>query len=107
MLKLQAQGVKQMLGIFKVDLPEGCNILPWGKELIYRNDVCVGYVTSANFGFTVGKPICMGYVHHGDGKVVTSKYLKSGDYDIEIKGTRYSASLSIGSFYDPSSINMK
>ena len=98
-----------MLGIFKVNLPEGNNTLPWGKELLYRNGVCVGYVTSANYGFTVGKPICMGYVHHhSDGEVVTPKYLKSGKYEIEINGTKYSSTLTMGSlFYDPNSMNMK
>ncbi len=36
--------------------------VPLGKEPILANGTVVGYVSSANFGFTVGHPIALGYL---------------------------------------------
>lgn len=106
LLKQKKRGVTQMLGIFKVNIPADENVLPWGKELIYRNGVYVGYVTSAGYGFSIGAPICMGYVlKHGEN--VNSSYLQEGTYEIEIDGKKWSAELTMKSFYDPSSTTMK
>ena len=33
-----------------------------GKEPIMHNGKAVGYVSSANFGYSIGKLICYGYV---------------------------------------------
>ena len=96
-----------MLGTFKVNIPDDKDILPWGKELIYRNGVQAGYVTSAGYGYSIGAPICMGYVHSSDDKTINTGYLRKGEYEIEIEGRKWPAEISTGSFYDPNSINMK
>jgi glycine cleavage system aminomethyltransferase T/glycine/D-amino acid oxidase-like deaminating enzyme len=36
--------------------------VPLGKEPILSGDEVVGYVSSANFGFTIGRPIALGYL---------------------------------------------
>ena len=36
--------------------------VPLGKEPILANGTVAGYVSSANFGFTVGHPIALGYL---------------------------------------------
>lgn len=96
-----------MLGSFKINIPDHENTLPWGKELVYRNGVNAGYVTSAGYGYFVGSPICMGYVYSSDGTNVSNSYLKNGKYEIEIDGRKWPAELTMNSFYDPNSINMK
>ena len=106
LLKQKASGVKWMLGTFKLNIPDDEDVLPWGKEVIYRNGNYAGYVTSAGYGFSVGGPICMGFVSNG-GNTVNSQYLKEGQYEIEIDGKRWSAELSMKSFYDPKSVAMK
>ena len=47
----------------------------------------------------------MGFVSNG-GNTVNSQYLK-GQYEIEIDGKRWSAELTMKSFYDPKSVSMK
>lgn len=107
LLQQKAQGVKQMLGTFKVNIPVDENVLPWGKELIYRNGVYAGYVTSAGYGYSIGGPVCMGYVLSNDGNNVSTRYLREGNYEIEIDGKRWSAELTLKCFYDPESTTMK
>lgn len=96
-----------MLGTFAVKIPSDEDILPWGKELIYRDGVPSGYVTSASYGFSIGHPICMGYIQSSNGKNINTSFLRSGEYEIEIDGKRWPAILSTKALYDPDSINMK
>lgn len=107
LLKQKTEGVKQMLGTFKVDIPISENVLPWGKELIYRNGLYSGYVTSAGYGFSIEKPICMGFVLSDDGENVNTRFLRDGEYEIEIDGRKWASELTLKAFYDYNSINMK
>ena len=96
-----------MLGIFKLQIPDHEDIFPWGNELIYRDGSYTGYVTSAGYGFSVGGPVCMGYVSSSDTKTINTRYLKEGRYEIEIDGRKWHAELTTKSFYDPNSMKMK
>ena len=105
-MRLKDEGIKNLFAMFKVDVPLD-KVHPWGKELIYRNGRYAGYVTSANFGFTIGKHICMGYICGADGSQITAEYLKQGKYEIEVDGIRYPASLTMRAVYDPKSLITK
>ncbi len=96
------EGVKQLFAMFTADIPL-TEEFPWGKELIYRDGKYCGYVTSASYGYTVGKHVCMGYVSNG-GKMVTLQHLKQGAYEIEVGGQIYPAQVSTAPLYDPQSI---
>src|SRR5690606_1821114 len=49
---------------FVVDDPE---IMPFGRETIYRDGMRVGYLSSGGWGYTVGAGIGLGYVRNADG----------------------------------------
>ena len=114
LIKQKEAGLTQLLGLFTIDLQDDTTTLPWGNESIYRNGEYAGYVTSAGFGHTLGKAVCMGYVcapgksgvAGGGGKstaVVTRQYLKEGSYEMEINGKLWPASLRMMPPYDPKS----
>ena len=112
LIKQKESGLTQLLGTFTIDLQEDTTTLPWGKESIYRNGEYTGYVTSAGFGHTLGKAVCMGYVCAMDDSdrekssgvtEVTHQYLKEGRYEIEIDGKLWPASLHPTPPYDPKS----
>ena len=100
-------------------MQDNTTTLPWGNESIYRNGKYAGYVTSAGFGHTLGKAVCMGYVCApgnskqsgvmGGGRekstgVVTHQYLKEGSYEIEIDEKLWPANLHMTPPYDPKSL---
>ena len=66
---------------------------PWGGEPIFRNGEYVGRVTTAAYGFSIHKHVCLGFVHnYGENReqqLVTSEWVKSGDYEVEIGGLRF------------------
>ncbi len=96
LLKQKAAGVKRKLAIFTLEDPEP---VLWGSELIYRDGKPVGYTTSGSYGHTVGSAIGMGYVNHSEG--VTSEFVQSGSYEININGKRYPAKAHLRAPYDP------
>lgn len=59
LLRQQAAGVKRQLCCLRIDQP-GAALL--GKEPIFHGDTPVGYVTSANYGYSVGALIAYGYL---------------------------------------------
>ncbi|KMQ82397.1 sarcosine dehydrogenase [Lasius niger] len=64
-----------------------------GKEPVYVADRAVGYITSAAFGYTIGKPIAYAYLPNGvvEGDVV----------EIEYFGRRIHATVTAEPLYDP------
>ena len=70
-----------------------------GRETIYRNGERVGWLTSGGYGYTLGHPVGMGYVRNPAG--VTSEWLDSGNYELEVANRRVSARLHYRGLYDP------
>ncbi|XP_042241378.1 pyruvate dehydrogenase phosphatase regulatory subunit, mitochondrial-like [Homarus americanus] len=73
----------------------------WGGEPIYRNDVFVGITTTTGYGYTLNNLICLGFVRkydeNGEMAYVTPDYVMDGDYEVDVAGVRYSASVTLRS----------
>jgi 4-methylaminobutanoate oxidase (formaldehyde-forming) len=89
---------------FVLDDPCAC---PYHDEPIYRDGVLVGRVGSAMHGYTVGRPIALGYVDAaalvGAGQPVDRGWFEAGPYELEIGCERYGARGSLTPCYDPKS----
>ncbi len=79
--------------------------LLWHDELIYMDGEIVGYLSSGAYGFTLGRSVGMGYVHHPDG--VTKDLIDNASFEIEIACERYPAEASLRSFYDPKGLRVR
>jgi 4-methylaminobutanoate oxidase (formaldehyde-forming) len=86
---------KRLAG-FTVDHPD---IVLLGRETIFRDGRQAGWLTSGGWGYTVGKSIGYGYVRNPDG--VTTEYLTSGNYELEVACERVPAQLHLQPLYDP------
>lgn len=98
LMKQRKEGVRKLMTQFILDDPRP---LIYHNEPIWRDDVIVGHMSSGVFGHTLGRSIGMGYVNNENG--VTSKFVESGKYEVEIACKRYTARASIRPFYDPMS----
>ena len=76
-----------------------------GRETILRDSVPVGYLTSAGYGYTVGRPIGYGYVRRAEG--VETDWLASGRYELVVAEDRVPARLHTEALYDPSNVRVK
>ncbi len=71
-----------------------------GYEPIFAGEACIGHVTSANYGYSIGKLIAYGYLPIAYATVGTS-------VEIEYLGTRFSATVSKEPLYDAKMARMK
>lgn len=68
-------------------------------EPILRDGATVGYLTSGNYGHTLGGSVGLGYVHHEEG--VDSDYVDSGNWQVNVGGVLVDAKASLRALYDP------
>ena len=76
-----------------------------GRETILRDGKFAGYLTSGGYGYTVGKPIGLGYVRNAGG--VGDDYLSSGRYELVVANEPVAATLHMAPLYDPENAKVK
>jgi 4-methylaminobutanoate oxidase (formaldehyde-forming) len=95
LLEQRAKPLPRLLAGFAAD-PE---VVLLGRETIYRDGRRVGWLTSAGFGYTVGRSIGYGYIRDTDG--VDRRYVLAGRYELEVAGERVPAEVFLDPPYDP------
>jgi len=78
----------------------------WGNELILRDGAPVGFVTSAAFGHTLGKPVALGLVTRAEG-AADAAWIAAGDFTIDLAGEHFAATASLRAPYDPSGARVR
>jgi 4-methylaminobutanoate oxidase (formaldehyde-forming) len=96
LLAQRSQRLKKRLACFTVDDP---GVVLLGRETIYRDGERAGWLSSAGWGYTVGKNIGFGYVRNADG--VDDAMLNSGHYELEVATERVPCRLHLRALYDP------
>jgi sarcosine dehydrogenase len=108
--KQRAEGLKRKLVCLTLDEARPASPLH-GRETIWRNGECVGFVKSTAFGFSIGKQIAYGYVDAPDGKPLKPKdfnaWLKEGTFKIGDRGDLRPATFQIKAPFDPSNLRIK
>ncbi len=87
---------------FKLQNPD---TMLYHHEPIMRDGEIIGYLTSGNYGHTLGASVGLGYVHHPDG--VSVDYIKSGEFSIDVGGEIIPAEASLRAMYDPKGEKMR
>jgi glycine cleavage system aminomethyltransferase T len=96
-LDLSHSPIKQKLCCLTLDDREAVAL---GSEPIMDGDSCIGHVTSANFGYSVGKFIVYGYL--------PSELATEGTrLEIIYLGERYGATVAPDPLFDPKMTRMK
>ena len=88
--------LKKRLAGFTVDDPD---VVLLGRETILRNGKPVGYLSSAGYGYTIGKSIGFGYVKNADG--VSDGFVAEGTYELEVATQAVPCQVHMEPLYDP------
>ena len=96
------QRLSRKLACFTVD---DADVVLLGRETILRDGEFAGYLSSGGFGYTVGKPVGLGYVRNQDG--VDNDWLLQGNYELVVATERVPASLHLDPLYDPAAERVK
>jgi len=73
--------------------------LLYHAEIVYRNNMAVGYIRAASYGHTLGGAVGLAMIEAGE--PITKAYIRDGTWEIDIAGTRYPAEVSLRPMYDP------
>ncbi|WP_028644242.1 GcvT family protein [Nocardioides sp. URHA0020] len=87
---LAAGGPRRRLVSLVVESPDP---MLWGGELLLLDGAPVGQVTSAAWGETVGSCVGLGYLRHSG--PVTSDWLSSGTFEVDVAGERFGVRASL------------
>jgi glycine cleavage system aminomethyltransferase T/glycine/D-amino acid oxidase-like deaminating enzyme len=73
----------------------------WGGELVLRDGIPVGQVTSAAWAAGLGSSVGLAYLRRPDGGVVTADDLRAGGYQVDVGGVRCEATVHLRAPFDP------
>ena len=88
----RARGVSRRVVSFVIDDP---GVTVWGGELMLRDGVGAGQVTSAAYGATVGSTVGLATVWRPGGGSVDPAYVESGDWAVDVNGQVMSCRVSL------------
>ncbi|XP_005799757.1 sarcosine dehydrogenase, mitochondrial [Xiphophorus maculatus] len=101
--KQKEAGLRRRIVCFTIDE----KIPMFGLEAIFRNDVPVGHLRRADYGFFIDKTLGYGYIHNPDGGVVSGDFIKTGKFTLERMGVAYEAKAHLKSPFDPENKRVK
>ena len=79
----------------------------WGGELVLRDGVAVGQVTSGAWGEALGACVGLAYIRHPDGGVLTPDVVRAGEYQVNVGGTLHAATVDLRPPFDPAGDRVK
>jgi heterotetrameric sarcosine oxidase gamma subunit len=100
----KAAGPRRRLVSFAVDDPEA---MLWGGELILRDGLAAGQVTSAAWGETTGACVGLAYVRSPDAVPATADWVKAGRYQVNVGGQLCPITVSLKAIYDPANSRIR
>ena len=74
----------------------------WGGELVLRDGVPVGQVTSAAWGAALGATAGLAYIRDPAGDPVTPEFVRTGSYEVSVGGEIRAVTISLRPPFDPS-----
>jgi 4-methylaminobutanoate oxidase (formaldehyde-forming) len=79
---------------------------PWGGELVLRDGVPVGQVTSAAWGAAVGSGVGLALIGDRDTGTATPDWVREGSYEIDLAGQRFPITVGLRPPYDPDGLRL-
>jgi glycine cleavage system aminomethyltransferase T/glycine/D-amino acid oxidase-like deaminating enzyme len=102
--KARSQGPRRRLVSIVLADPQ---VMMWGSELVLRDGVPAGQVTSAAWGETVGGSVGLAYIRHPSGEAVTADFARNGSYQVNVGGQLCPAAVHLRPPYDPAGERVK
>ena len=102
--KAKAEGPRRRVVGFSVGSPEP---MLWGGELVLRDGVVAGQVTSAAWGESTGACVGLASVRSADQALVDAQWVRDGEYQVNVGGTLYPIMVSLKPIYDPTNARIR
>lgn len=104
MEKARADGPRRRLISLVLDDPD---VMMWGGELVLRDGLAAGQVTSAAWGEAIGRSVGLAYIRHPGDEVMTADLARAGSYQVNVGGELCPATLHLRPPFDPAGLRIK
>ena len=98
------EGVHRRIVSFTLADPD---TMMWGGELVLRDGVGTGQVSSAAFATATGACVGLAFVWMPDGSIVTDEVLGSGRWQVNASGRLVDVTVTLAAPYDPSNARIR
>jgi len=102
--KARSDGPRRRLVGFSVSSTDP---MLWGGELVLRDGVVAGQVTSAAWGETTGGCVGLAYLRSNDDAPITAQWIGAGEYQINVGGTLFPITVTLKAIYDPTNARIR
>ena len=102
--RARAEGVRRRIVSFTLADPEP---MMWGGELLLRDGVGTGQVSSAAYATTTGACVGLAFVWMPDGSNVTDEVIGSGRWQVNASGRLVDVDVALTAPYDPRSLRIR
>ena len=102
--RARAEGVRRRIVSFTVTDPEP---MLWGGELLLRDGVGSGQVSSAAYATITGACVGLAFVWMPDGATVPDDFLGSGRWQVNASGRLVDVEVSLTAPYDPKGLRIR
>ena len=99
-LRAGGRGSGRRIVSLVVDAPQ-TNL--WGNELVLRDGAPAGFVTSAAFGHSLGRPVALALVSNAAG-AADRQWVDSGRWEVDLAGEQLPAAASLRAPFDPAGL---
>jgi 4-methylaminobutanoate oxidase (formaldehyde-forming) len=96
--RVVADGPRRRLVSFRLEDPDP---MLWGGELVLRDGEPSGQVTSVAWSGTLGACVGLAYLWRPDRGPVTTEYLTTGTYELDVGGRLHAAAIGLRALFDP------
>ena len=100
----RARGARRKLVSFTADDPD---VMLWGGELVRRDGIPAGQVTSAAWGATVGRAVGLAYVWDPAGGPVDADWVRGSSYEVAVGGDLVPITVSLRPPFDPDGLRIR
>jgi glycine cleavage system aminomethyltransferase T len=97
--RAREEGARRRLVSFVAEDPD---VMMWGGELLRRDGVAAGQVTSAAWGATCGAAVGLAWLRREDGQAVTADWVREGEHTVAVGSRVVPVRVSLRAPYDPS-----
>ena len=102
--KARTEGPRRRLVSVVLHDPE---VMMWGGELLLRDGVPAGQLTSAAWGESLGAAVGLAYLRDPAGDPVTADFVRAGRYEVNVGGQLAAATAGLRPPYDPAGSKIK
>ena len=101
--RIRRDGIRRRIAVLTIDAPDA---MLWGGEAVLRDGTPAGFVTSAAYGHSIGKPVALASIEHGT-LTTDAREIVAGRFEVDVAGVLLPAEAHLSAAVDPRGLRIR